>query len=95
MLRHCSSIVDQALPSISPFPPPLGAVVWCYCKVAGVSELIVAELANEGGLAVEPGNGDGDGDVSKGVARGLEDAGTLRKGHVEDGGDSRSASRRS
>ena len=68
-----------------PFTLVAAASLAVHCR-ASVSKLIVAELADEGGLD-KPGNDDGDGDVGGGAAGGLEEARSLYKGHVGDDGD--------
>jgi len=50
-----------------------------------VAELVVAEFANEGGLAAE--SRDGDGDISGGAAGGLQETRSLRQGDAGDGGN--------
>ena len=89
MLHRYGSIPDLAAAVHLTFPP-FGAIVRRCCKLASVSQLIVPELADEGGRAAKLGDGDGDcnGDIGSGAARGLEEAVSLRKGHAGDGGDS-------
>ena len=89
MLRRCGSIPDLAAAVRLAFPP-FGAIVrHCY-ELVSVSELIVPELADKGGRAAELGDDDGDynGDIGSGAAKGLEEAMSLCKGHARDSGDS-------